>query len=60
MRDALKDARRDIRRAMRSGLLAMRSMVDARIRRLEEQQAARSRDAADAPGGNDGARHEIV
>jgi hypothetical protein len=46
-----------MRNATRAGLLAMRSMIDARIRRIERKQAAASGAAAD-----EGAQrpHEIV
>lgn len=57
MKDELKDAKEQMRNATRAGLLAMRSMIDARIRRIERKQAAAGGAAAD-----EGAQrpHEIV
>ena len=57
MKDELKDAKEQMRNATRAGLLAMRSMIDARIRRIERKQAAAGGATAD-----EGAQrpHEIV
>ena len=40
MNSTLTEARESARNAARASLLAMRSMVDARIRRVERKQAA--------------------
>lgn len=42
MKEELKDAKEQMRNATRAGLMAMRSMIDSRIRRIERKQAAAS------------------
>ena len=41
MKSELKEARHELRTAARATLLAMRSMIDARVRRIEARQKAR-------------------
>jgi hypothetical protein len=65
MNNTLTEARESARNAARASLLAMRSMVDARIRRVERKQAAMQPSGATAaPEMHDGSRdehpHEIV
>lgn len=47
MGSGLDDARRSARNAARASLLAMRSMVDARIRRIDQKKAAMRPPAAE-------------
>ena len=49
MTSTLTEARESARNAARASLLAMRSMVDARIRRVERKQAAMHGSGAAAP-----------
>ncbi|MHB8376521.1 MAG: hypothetical protein ACYDEB_06145 [Dehalococcoidia bacterium] len=50
MKSQLDEARAHVRNAARASLLAMRSMVDARIRRIDQKKAAmRPPGAAPAP-----------
>ena len=57
MKEELKDAKEQMRNATRAGLLAMRSMIDARIRRIERKQAAGGAVRADE---GEQRPHEIV
>ena len=61
MKSELKEARHELRNAARATLLAMRSMIDARVRRIEARQKERRLHVVD----DDVARepsppHEIV
>ncbi len=58
MKSDLKEARDNLRNALRASLLAARTMVDARIRRIEANQPA-LRDRR-APPASDQPPHEIV
>jgi hypothetical protein len=61
MRAELKEARDELRDAARATLLAVRSMIDARVRRLEAREREtrlRVVDGDPAPGSP--APHEIV
>ena len=41
MKSELKEARHELRNAARATLLAMRSMIDARVRRIEAREKER-------------------
>jgi hypothetical protein len=59
MNNTLTGARESARNAARASLLAMRSMVDARIRRVERKQAAvHASGATAAPDMHDGSGEE--
>ena len=60
MKEELKDAKEQMRNAARASLLAMRSMVDARIRHIERKQAAAQDAGATRADEGEQRPHEIV
>ena len=61
MKDELEQARLELRNATRATLLAMRSMIDARVRRIEaRQKEMRLRVVDGGVAGEPSPPHEIV
>ncbi len=61
MKDELRQTAHELRNASRAALLAVRSMIDARMRRIEERQRDRTpRLSDDGRAGGGSAPHEIV
>ena len=60
MREELRETAHELRSAARATLLAVRSMIDARVRRIESREADRGLRVVDSRTTEGAAPHEIV
>ena len=60
MRDELRETAHELRNAARATLLALRSMIDARVRRIESREGERGLHVVDTRATEGSAPHEIV